>query len=955
MKKFICLTVFLVLFTVSAFAATISNADELLTLMNTESMWAGDYTLTADIDLSKATNGLKQAPIGSTDAPFSGTFDGAGYEISNINISGDQYVALFGYVNGGTIKNLTISGTVSADGYYSGGLVAYARDAVNISRCHNKCNVSSAKEYVGGICGYAYGTDKSTTTPLMNITECMNSGTITCLDTVQSDAGGIAGSIYAVGNVSDCLNIGLVTTANVSLDKPYIGGICGKTGSYGRVTNCYNTVAPVTPSTATTYVRAIVGRPNVKNGANNFFKDGLGMSDKNYGSVYDSTYFDMLNANGLWVNAEDPYLAYFYVAPEEPDVPDVPDEPDEPEVPDVTLDSNIETADELLTLMNYPSLWNADYTLAANIDLSEATNGLSQKPIGSADTPFSGTFDGAGYEISNISLSGEKYVALFGYISDATVKNLTVSGNVEASGYYSGGIVAYAGTGAVTIEKCHNKCTVTGLEYIGGIVGYMKGTDSVNTAEPKSVIANCWNSGTINAIDTKQSDAGGIVGIIWNVGGVRNCLNTGLVTTATVAPTLAYIGGICGRTYTYGSIENCYNTVAPTSAATNKTYVRAITGYPAAKNTSNNFYKDGLGMSDANSGTPYSVAEFSLLNVYGAWVNKNEPELAAFYTCTHASHEYRTVTASTCSVKGSAEEFCAICFAELGTVELPLDGTVHTSYTWKLVANEYMYVCDGCSEESETLAHSVSVLPVSAVNDNKTLSLTFDISASESVLALGFEVKAPAGATLIDVVSDISEDSGFAFMGATEYKSPYRMSVISNSGVADTLSGSVTLTYEVESAMAEYAFEVTVPEAYNDSGALAVTTANAECYVAVELESAVSADAGYYAESAEAESKVGAISFNAEIENFDEIEIESFGFYVYNEGKVEKANVISTDVQLLKDNDGKINLVIGNIPAENFASKVLALPYVVVNGETIIGEICTFCVNESLKWLGEAK
>ena len=135
MKKFICLALFLLVLTVSAFAADISTADELLTLMNTESMWADDYTLTANIDLSTATNGLSQKPIGSANTPYSGTFDGNGYEISNINLSGNQYVALFGYVNGGTIKNLTVSGSVTASSYYSGGLVAYAKEAINISRC----------------------------------------------------------------------------------------------------------------------------------------------------------------------------------------------------------------------------------------------------------------------------------------------------------------------------------------------------------------------------------------------------------------------------------------------------------------------------------------------------------------------------------------------------------------------------------------------------------------------------------------------------------------------------------------------------------------------------------------------------------------------------------------------------------------------------------------------------
>lgn len=825
MKKLICFALLLLVLTVSVCAANIGTAEELVTLMNTESMWSGDYVLTNPINL----DGYKLSPIGTKETPFTGTFDGAGYEISNIYLEGEQYVALFGYIQGATITDLTISGTVIATGDYSGGLIAYASKEMYVSRCHNKCNVTGI-EYTGGICGYATGSDKSTTTPKMHITECMNSGTITCLDTAQSDAGGIAGSIYGVGNVSDCFNEGLVTTGNVSLEKPYIAGIVGKTGSYGRVTNCYNITAPMTPSEATTYVRAIVGRPNVKNGANNFFKDGLGMSDKNYGSVYSEDKFDTLNANGLWVDPADPRLACFYVDPEVPDVPDVPDVPVEPEIPDVTLDAEIATADQLLTLMHYPHLWEADYTLVKDIDLSTATLDLAQKPIGSEETPYSGIFDGAGYEISNLNLVGETHVALFAYVNKATIKNLTVSGTVTASGRYAAGIVAYAGTDAVRIEKCHNQCTVTGMEYIAGIVAYFKGTDSVSSEEPKSVIDNCWNSGTINALDETQSDAGGIVGSAWNIGWIKNCLNTGRITTCEVAPPQPYLGGICGKTYSFVRIENCYNAVAPITASESKKYVRGIAGYPSAKNSFNNFYKDGLGMSDANCGEPYSVDTFSLLNVYGAWVDKNEPKLAAFYACSHESTEYRTLVASTCTEQGSATEVCTVCFGELGTVALPLDKDVHVGYTWKNTEN--LYVCNGCDKALDAPAESNAILPVSAVISDSEMILTLAVNAD--VLSVGFAINAPEGATLVKAVSN---SETFSFVGASEYANPYRMAFISNTSKTEALNATVTLTYELADAASgsEYVFAIDTLEAYDDGGAVDVAVADAAVQYAEDV------------------------------------------------------------------------------------------------------------------------
>lgn len=55
-------------------------------------------------------------PIGTSSKPFSGIFDGNGYTISNLNITSSttENVGLFGYVSGGTIKNVVISsGTIT--------------------------------------------------------------------------------------------------------------------------------------------------------------------------------------------------------------------------------------------------------------------------------------------------------------------------------------------------------------------------------------------------------------------------------------------------------------------------------------------------------------------------------------------------------------------------------------------------------------------------------------------------------------------------------------------------------------------------------------------------------------------------------------------------------------------------------------------------------------------------
>ncbi len=263
------------------------------------------------------------------------------------------------------------------------------------------------------------------------------------------------------------------------------------------------------------------------------------------------------------------------------------------------------------------------------------------------------------------------------------------------------------------------------------------------------------------------------------------------------------------------------------------------------------------------------------------------------------------------------------------------------------------YECTVCGESFANYAgdNVFAASLTSLENGVATLTVTIDGTFAAALA----NISLPSGFAFSNVTAP--ECGGIAFSGA-ECNGVYSVTALSNDGTEKTVNATfvITCTYADVSINVPYLFEVTVPELYDvDGNALVATTVSAEYCITVELVSSISADAGYYAESVNAESQVGVISFNAEIENYGELEIESFGFYVYNEGKVEKANVVSSDVQLLKDNDGKINLVITNIPTENFASKVLALPYVVVNGETVIGEICTFCVNNSLKWLGEMK
>ena len=158
-------------------------------------------------------------------------------------------------------------------------------------------------------------------------------------------------------------------------------------------------------------------------------------------------------------------------------------------------------------------------------------------PIGTVDTPFQGTFDGDGHQITNLKISnGGQYAGLFGYTEGAVIKNCNVTGEVNGSNY-SGGIVGSANDNT-HILNCSFQGNVEGNgENRGGIVG-----DTSIGCE----VSGCFVTGTV----TGSKRVGGIAGN--GVGTIKNCY-----ALADVTATRVNAGGIAG--YAYGiTIENCY-------------------------------------------------------------------------------------------------------------------------------------------------------------------------------------------------------------------------------------------------------------------------------------------------------------------------------------------------------------------------------------------------------------
>ena len=183
----------------------------------------------------------------------------------------------------------------------------------------------------------------------------------------------------------------------------------------------------------------------------------------------------------------------------------------------------------------------------------------ASKMIGSSTKPFAGTFDGNGYTVSGVKVSGGKSegAGLFGYLKGATVRNLRIADSSVGTAYdvNAGGIAAQAVNS--TIEGCVvTDTTVTGELYIGGIVGQATGT----------TIRNCINRADVadGGVSTSAANviAGGILGYSPDgVGGntIDYCANYGSISIKPQKGSILSAGGIIGYITKGDSISYCYN------------------------------------------------------------------------------------------------------------------------------------------------------------------------------------------------------------------------------------------------------------------------------------------------------------------------------------------------------------------------------------------------------------
>ena len=545
--------------------------------------------LTTNIDLG----GAAWTPIGNFSANISniytGTFDGAGYTISNLKVdnSSADYQGFVGYLeSGGAIQNLTLDENCSVTGSDNVGGIC-GDNYGTIKNCYNSASVSGSRMYVGGICGSStYGT----------ITNCGNGGAVTS----SSDyVGGVSGYNQINSTIKNCYN-----TGTVSSSYDYVGGICGlnrstiescyNTGSVsGRsdvggvcglnrstITKCYwlntaytgngigtdesGTSENVVAKTAEQFASGEVcwllngsASENVswyQNLNNGQTVDEYPVPDSSHGTVYHATY-----CQGEEVYSNSPVSSGHQYDADGVCTLCGGYQPAE-------LNGDVYEISNAGQLFWFAGLVNgtlegttqnvaANAVLTTNIDLT----GADWTPIGNASTIYTGTFDGAGFTISGMTLeNAESYSGLFGNVT-GTVRDFTVTGSITITGDETvsrvGGAVGSLGTASVggTVSGVTSKVNITvsaGNDHIGGVVGSMPENSS-------PTVESCVYTGDIN-ITVAAGSVAGVVGYI-RTGTIQNCANQGGISINTGGN--GSVGGILGYCNNKSiKITACYNT-----------------------------------------------------------------------------------------------------------------------------------------------------------------------------------------------------------------------------------------------------------------------------------------------------------------------------------------------------------------------------------------------------------
>ena len=541
--------------------------------------------------------------IGSSLCRFGGIFDGGGHTVT-VTINGANLTGLFGSIEGATIENLNVTGSITGTDHTAG----IAGEAVysTIRNCSNSATIVGT-HYSAGIVGGVWET---------TVADCSNNGTISISG---SNAGGIIGGIWGNATADRCCNNGSVSAGEVAA-----GGIVGAVWDNCTVINCVNTqngairagccaggivgnlidngnysprienCANLAKITVGSSVGGIAYCKNPKASVLNCFNggtltatDGVGCAAILCGGA--GTYSHCYYANNAgYIDADTVSIAVEKKQCGSDLVNEINSyiEADTAMKSDRgwtlwALDAVSHLASPLGTLMAAKELDGSGseedpYLIKSAEELAGITSRLIEgfdsntthyllttdipeyngAPIGTRDEPFVGIFDGNGYKVTVSKMNGGENVGLFGYVKGTASGRVTVTDDgsiviekevmndvriVRGSDALEGGIIKNL-TVAVADEK-EGDVTVP-----GEIRGNLGSTGAVVGSAEDAQIVNCSSDAAVKGTD----EVGGIVGNALGSTMILNCY-----VSAAIEGTGKNVGGIAGKLNDASIVRNC--------------------------------------------------------------------------------------------------------------------------------------------------------------------------------------------------------------------------------------------------------------------------------------------------------------------------------------------------------------------------------------------------------------
>ncbi len=209
-----------------------------------------NIVLSEDLDLNATRAASNWTPIGSEAVPFTGTFDGKGFTISNLNIveeeakEGKAFIGFFGYAKNATIKNVTFENVnlnipcLDID-HSQGHIGAVAGSLEGTSTIENVTVKGDIKVYAtqdangaSRVAVIAGGNSYGDVT-MVNVHVIANEGSYLI---ANNNTGALAGQLQGKSVCKNCSS-----NINVTVNKFFAGGLIGLAAGDQLFENCHTT------------------------------------------------------------------------------------------------------------------------------------------------------------------------------------------------------------------------------------------------------------------------------------------------------------------------------------------------------------------------------------------------------------------------------------------------------------------------------------------------------------------------------------------------------------------------------------------------------------------------------------------------------------------------------------------------------------------------------------------